>query len=206
MPLVRKPTGPARPRSPSPAEVLVGLGSENPDERWDAARAASELPDSAAAVAAALSRETDPHVREALFTSLTRIGTRDSITRILPMLRSDDAALRTGALDALRSSAAVAREVLPQLLSEPDADVRILSCELARALPSEEASRSLCTLLADEPEVNVCAAAVEVLAEVGTPAALPVLARCARRFPQVPFLSFAIKLATDRITAAGARD
>ncbi len=184
----------------------MGLGSAIPEDRWDAARAASEFPDSAGAVAAALSRETEPHVREALFTSLARIGTRDSITRILPMLRSDDAALRTGALDALRSSAVVAREVLPQVLSEPDTDVRILSCELARALPSEEATRSLCTLLADEPEVNVCAAAVEVLAEVGTHAALPALARCARRFPQVPFLSFAIKLATDRIMAAGDRD
>jgi HEAT repeat protein len=206
MPLVRKPTsGPSRPRTPSPAAVLVGLGSANPDERWDAARAASELPESASAVAAALSRETDPHVREALFTSLVRIGTRDSITRILPMLRSDDAALRTGALDALCSSATVARAVLPELLSEPDADVRILGCELARVLPSEEASRSLCALLADEPEVNVCAAAVEVLAEVGTPEALPALARCAQRFPQVPFLRFGIKLATDRIMAAGAR-
>jgi HEAT repeat protein len=206
MPLVRKPNRPPRPLSPSPTEVLAGLGSANSDERWAAARAAAELPDSVDALAAALRREIEPHVREALLTSLARIGTRDSLAQILPMLRSSDAALRTGALDALRSSVSVARAVLPQLLRDGDTDVRILSCELARVLPSEEASRSLCALLADEPEVNVCAAAIEVLTEVGTPAALPALARCARRFAEVPFLGFAITLATNRIMASGSRD
>ena len=140
-----------------------------------------------------------------MFTSLARIGTRDSIAGMLPMLRSDDAALRTGALDALRSSVIATHELLPQLLNDPDADVRILSCELARSLPSEEATRSLCALLAREAEINVCAAAVEVLAEVGNHTALPILAQCAQRFSQVPFLTFAIKLATDRIAAAGTR-
>ncbi|MGB6487525.1 MAG: HEAT repeat domain-containing protein, partial [Steroidobacteraceae bacterium] len=147
-------------------------------------------------------QESDGRVREAMFTSLVRIGTRDSIAGMVPMLRSDDAALRTGALDALRSSVIARHELLPQLLKESDVDVRILSCELARGLPSEEASRSLCALLVREAEINVCAAAVEVLAEVGNDTALPALTQCAQRFSQVPFLVFAIKLATDRIRAA----
>jgi HEAT repeat protein len=186
--------------------VLTRLGSADPEERWSAARTAAELPESAGALAAALPRETDPRVREAMFTSLARIGTRDSVAGLLPMLRCDDAALRTGALDVLRSSVIATHELLPQLLSDPDVDVRILSCELARGLASEEATRSLCALLTRETEINVCAAAVEVLAEVGDEAALPVLEQCAQRFAQVPFLTFAIRLATDRITAAGSRD
>lgn len=205
MPLVRKPTKSASPLEPSAAEVLTGLGSANPEERWAAARKAGGIPELAAALAAGLAPETDPRVREAMFTSLARIGTRDSITGLLPMLRSNDAALRTGALDVLRSSVIATHELLPQLLGDPDVDVRILSCELARSLTSEEASRSLGALLAHETEPNVCAAAIEVLAEVGNDTALPVLAQCAQRFPQVPFLIFAIKLATDRITAAGSR-
>lgn len=205
MPLVRKPTQPAGHLKRSAAEVLAGLGSANPEERWTAARTAAGIPESAAALAAALPRETDHRIREAMFTSLGRIGTRDSIAGLLPMLRSDDAALRTGAVDVLRSSAVATHEFLPELLSDPDADVRILSCELARSLASEEASRSLCALLERETEINVCAAVVEVLAEVGNEASLPALAQCAQRFPQVPFLTFAIKLATDRITAAGSR-
>ena len=205
MPLVRKPTQPAGHSKPGAAEVLTGLGSTDPEVRWTAARAAAGLPDSAAALAAALPQETDSHVREAMFTSLARIGTRDSVASMLPMLRSDDAALRTGALDALRSSVIATQQLLPQLLNDPDVDVRILSCELARGLPSEDASRSLCALLAHEAEINVCAAAIEVLAEVGNCAALPTLEQCAQRFSQVPFLTFAIKLATDRITAADTR-
>ncbi|HEY6516333.1 MAG TPA: HEAT repeat domain-containing protein [Steroidobacteraceae bacterium] len=206
MPLVRRPTQPAPHPKPGAAAVITGLESVNPEERWTAARAAADLPDSASALAAALPQETDSRVREAMLTSLARIGTRASVAGILPMLRSDDAALRTGALDALRTSVIAAHELLPQLLSDPDVDVRILSCELARSLPSEEASRSLCALLDREAEINVCAAAVEVLAEVGNHAALPSLAQCAQRFSQVPFLTFAIKLAADRITAAGTRD
>lgn len=205
MPLVRKPSHPAEHRKPAPAEVVAGLLGASPDERWAAARAACELPEAAAALAAALPHETDARVREAMFTGLLRIGTRDSVARVLPMLRSSDSALRMGALDALRSSPVAAHEFLPQLLSDPDTDVRILSCELARSLPSEEASRSLCALLAHEPEINVCAAAIEVLAEVGDQSALPTLAHCAQRFSQASFLGFAIKLATDRITAASNR-
>ncbi|MGH8302120.1 MAG: HEAT repeat domain-containing protein [Steroidobacteraceae bacterium] len=205
MPLVRKPAASSTPRSPSPKEVFAGLGSADPAERWAAARAAAELPDLASALATALPKEAEPRVREAMLTGLVRIGTRESLLSLLPMLRADDAALRMGAVDALRSSVAIVREVLPRLLQDPSADLRIVSCELARALTSDEASRALCALLIDESDVNVCAAAIEVLAEVGTPAALPALAQCARRFAQAPFLSFAIRLATDRITAAGDR-
>ena len=205
MPLVRKPAASSAPASPSPAEVFACLGSADPAERWAAARAAAELPDSASALAAALPKETEARVREAMLTSLVLIATRDSLLSLLPMLRADDAALRMGALDALRSSAPIVREVLPRLLQDPDADVRIVSCELARALPSEDASRALSALLISESEVNVCAAAIEVLAEVGTTVALPALAQCAQRFAQVPFVTFAIRLATDRITAADDR-
>jgi HEAT repeat protein len=205
VPLVRKPTQAAGHAKSNAAEVLVGLGSANPEARWTAVRAAAELPDLAAALAAALPQEPDSRVREAMFTSLARIGTRDSIVGMLPMLRSNDAALRTGALDALRSSVIATHELLPQLLNDPDVDVRILSCELVRGLPSEEANSTLCELLARETEINVCAAAIEVLAEVGNPAALATLAQCAQRFAHVPFLVFAIKLATDGITVAGSR-
>jgi len=205
MPLVRKPASRSGAEKPTPAEVSAGLGSANPDERRAAARAAADSPGSAAALAAALAQETDPRVREAMFTSLACAGTRDNVAQILPMLRSNDAALRMGALDALCSSETCARQALPLLLGDTDSDVRILSCELARCLPSEEASRILCALLAHEPEVNVCAAAIEVLAEVGNAEALRTLAQCAQRFSHVPFLGFAIKLAIARIAAAGLR-
>ncbi len=150
---------------------------------------------------AALKTETDPRVREAIFTSLVRHGNRESVDAVVPCLGVDDANLRMGALDALRAMIGVARGVLPDLLRDPDADIRVISCDLARELPSSEATSLLCDLLAHEPEPNVCAAAVDVLADIGDAEALPVLERCARRFGDATFLTFAVNAAMERIVA-----
>jgi HEAT repeat protein len=202
MPLVRKPTAPSQSPAAEDSGVLAALASANADERWAAARAAPSAKVQAAALATALRKETEPRVREALFTSLARIGTTESAHELLALLRSDNANLRTGALDALRMMVDEVRELLPKLLSDRDADIRILSCELTRGLPGEEATALLCTVLAGEQEANVCAAAIEVLTEVGTPEALPALVECERRFRGSPFLAFAIQVATDRINAS----
>ena len=53
-------------------------------------------------------------------------------------------------------------------LADGDPDVRILATELARNMPAADATHLLCGLLEHEQHPNVCAAAVEVLAEVGT--------------------------------------
>ena len=199
MPLVRKPGGPPPQPVPDAHSVLANLVSENADERWAAARAAAEVPGSVMPLAAALRNENDSRVREAMFTSLARIGSPEAADQLILLLRTDSANLRAGALDALRLIAGAMRELVPRLFHDSDVDIRILSCELARMLPGPEATTLLCSLLAGEREANVCAAAIDVLAEVGGPAALPALAACAQRFHDSPFLGFAIKTATDRI-------
>ena len=199
MPLIRKTRDPA-PGVPLALDaVLAALANGTPDQRWAAARAASALPDSAGALGEALARESNPRVREAMFTSLARMGTAQSIELMLPFLRRDEAHLRTGVLDALRAAKSAAWPYLPRLLADADADVRLLACELVRSVPGEEATRMLCRLLDAEREPNVCAAAIEVLAEVGGAQALPVLARCEERFHATPFLAYSIKIAADRI-------
>jgi HEAT repeat protein len=209
MPLIRKPakTGNLAPAValPDGAAILSALKSTKPDERWAAARAAGGVAGGATAMAAALRVETEPHVREALFTGLARIATQESADELVTFLRSDESNLRTGALDVLHTMPDAVRVLLPRLLADTDTDVRILCCELARALPGEEATQMLSALLEQESHVNVCAAAVDVLAEVGTPEACPVLARCAARFPNDAFLAFAIKIAADRITSQSTR-
>jgi HEAT repeat protein len=207
MPLVRKPT--AAP-SVAPADargVIEALGSPVSDTRWTAARAAAAVEGADQALAQALQTEQDTRVREAMLTSLARIGTSLAVSALISILRSDQAAYRVGALDVLRSVAALPA-VLAELLRDADPDVRILSCELARALPAELANRLLCELIDQESSVNVCAAAIDVLAEVGTAAALASLATCAERFRSTPFLHFAIETVSARIRAetASARD
>jgi len=201
MPLVRKSQESPATAPSDPASVLSALAHGTDDERWAAARAAPGAPAGAEALGHALATERNLRVREAIFTSLARIGTAESVEWVLPHLRSDDAHLRTGALDALRAMKGAVRPYLEQLLGDLDADVRLLACELARNLPSEDASRLLCGLLDSELEANVCASAVEVLAEVGGAEALPILARCADRFRGTAFLEFSIKITADRIRA-----
>ena len=201
MPLIRKtPSVPAALQSASsPQRGVDALKRGSDDDRWAAARAAAHHPDQVQALAEALLRERNARVREAMFTSLTRIGTAQSAEALLPLLRSDDSALRTGALDALRAMKSVIRPYVAQLIRDPESDVRLLACELARALPGDEATGLLCALLELEREPNVCASAIEVLAEVGGPDTLPALQRCEQRFRDTPFLIFAISVAADRI-------
>jgi HEAT repeat protein len=119
-------------------------------------------------------------------------------------IRSDDASLRIGALDALHAMGEAAAPLLPALLADPDSDVRLLACDLARTIAADATMRLLCDLLDRDPEPNVCAAAVDVLAEVGRPDAAPALRRCADRFASVPFLTFAIGVALARLESAPA--
>ena len=205
MPLIRKNSESASTTPVDSAKVLTALANGPDDERWAAARAAADVPGGAKALGEALLRERNPRVREALFTSLSRLATAESVELLLPLLRSDDAHLRTGALDALHAMKTVVWTYVPQLLRDVDADVRLLACELARNLPGEESARLLCELLESELEPNVCASAVEVLAEVGGPEALPVLARCEERFRGTSFLEFAIKITADRIRSPSPR-
>jgi HEAT repeat protein len=205
MPLIRKPLTDRPAQGSTSVDVLRDLASVDAEKRWAAARAAPGVAGGTAALTTALGSEADARVREAMLTSLARINSPESVDVILALLRSDDASLRTGALDTLRTMGSAIQEHLPKLLADADSDIRVLSCEIARGLPGPEATRILCELLAHEHEINVCAAAIEVLAEVGEAEALPVLAQCAIRFRDTPFLAFAIKIATDRIVAQSTR-
>lgn len=146
-----------------------------------------------------MSAEHEPRVREAILTSLARIGTPECAEAVLPSLRSDDSQLRTASLDALRAMPPATGVHLPRLLRDADADVRLLACDLVRSQPAAQAGSLLGEVLSHESEANVCAAAVEVLAETGGPELLPLLAQCAARFPDDPFLAFAIRAAGERL-------
>lgn len=206
MPLIRKPPS-GSPAAAAPVAdlgaVLSGLSSGSDEERWSAARAAADIPESVAGLGSALSREQSPVVREALFSALARIATPQSVEAVLPLLRSDDALLRTGATDALVAMKQAAWPYVAALLRDADADVRVLAGGLVREMPREAAGALCGDVLDSEPEPNVCAAIVEVLAEIGEPSVLPALRRCAERFRATPFLAFAIDVAIDRLRSQG---
>jgi HEAT repeat protein len=200
MPLIRKGANEAAPPpTPDAEHALAALRSGSADERWAAVRSLVTHPASVAALSQALGEEKDDRVREAIFTGLAKINSAASVEAVLPYLRVDDATLRTGALDALKAMPGAVRARLESLLRDADPDVRILACDLARGAPPEDATRLLSSILGTDASANVCAAAVDVLAEIGLPAALASLERCAHRFPNHPFLGFAVKVAAERI-------
>jgi HEAT repeat protein len=184
--------------------LLNDLTSPAPEIRWRAARGLGERPDAVPALSGALGAEQVPRVREAIMTALMRIGDEESVRALLPCLRSQDAAVRAGALEALQALPDVISPFLQALLTDADSDVRILATELARNMSPAGATQFLSRLLQHESHPNVCAAAMEILAEVGTRDAVPVLLACADRFSGIPFLTFAASAAIARIADAKA--
>ena len=205
MPLVKKsasqPSG-VLPAADDHAGLLKKLSSPEPDARWNAARALGNDPKDVPALAAALAIEPMPRVREAIMTALIRIGDESSAAALLPYLRSPDAARRGAAIEALQSLPGATAPFMLALLRDNDSDVRILAIELVRGMPPAEATRLLCSVLEQERHPNVCASAVDALAELGTAEALPALQTCAQRFAETPFLPFAISVAIARISDA----
>jgi HEAT repeat protein len=204
MPFVKRevsdPTGRDKQREEPHASPIAALDSPDADTRWSAARALGGRANAVPALAAALSRERVPHVQEALITALMRIGDAASVMALLSYLRSFDPSQRSAVIEALQALPSAVLPFMASLLRDSDSDVRILATELARTLPEADTTRLLCELLEREQHSNVCAAAIDVLAEVGTREALPALRSCAERFAGTPFLPFAVSVAIARIS------
>jgi len=203
MPFIRRDPTSSKPTAPAADELatqLADLGSADLERRWRAARGVGREPTAVPALASALAIEHSPRVREAIMTALMRIGDEASVRVLLPSLRSQDASLRGAAIEALQALPDAIVPFMGALLHDADTDVRILATELARNMPAADATRLLSELLEHEPHVNVCGAAIDVLAEVGTAAALPALQSCAKRFAGTSFLPFAVSVAVARIS------
>jgi HEAT repeat protein len=200
MPLIRRaPPQGCPPVAPQDEARAVALDSADPALRRAAAHAVAEAGTGAAQLAAALAVETEPLVREAMFTALIRLG---DARALLPLLGAADAGLRGGAVGALQSMPAAVEPLLPALLADPDTRLRIHAAEIARGLPGEVATALLATRLVVETDPNAAAAAVDVLAEIGTAAAVPALRALAARCTEEPFLRFAVREALARLGEA----
>ena len=185
---------------PTLAPHIAALGSPDIEVRWSAARALGGRADAVPALATALGVEQVARVREAIMTALMRVGDEASVMALLPYLRSQDAAERGASIEALQALPEAILPFMAPLLADGDSDVRLLATELARNMPAENATQLLCRLLEHEQHPNVCAAAIDVLAEVGTRDAVPALQACAERFAGTPFLPFAVSIAIARIS------
>jgi HEAT repeat protein len=190
---------PAAPRALG--ALLADLAGESPGGRRAAARALVAHPAAARPLCERLPHEPDLSVRESILSALMRLASEDVVQGLLPHLESEDVWLRNAVIEALPRMPDQSRDALTRLLAHASTDVRVLAVTTLARLPDEASTARLVQLLGDEPDVNVCAAAVEAVAERGPAAAIPALEALAARFADEPFITFAAGLAVSRIRA-----
>jgi HEAT repeat protein len=166
--------------------------------RW-AARDLALHPHAAAALCGRLAEEADDSVRSVIFSSAARLGGAAVVEALVPLLRSEEPALRNGAIEVLAGLPEAVAPHIEALLTDADGDVRIFTVNLLGDLKHPNVLAWLSEVLVHDLNVNVVGAALEVLAEVGTPACLPAMGIAARRFSEDVFIDFAVEMAAQRI-------
>ena len=204
MPFINKQDIPAasgdeRRRSRDCQSLLDQLVDKNPTARRWAARDLAECSESAMALVAQLKVEPELSVREVILSTLTKIKNPEAIAGLVDCLRSEDAALRNEAIEAMAQCPNEVEDLMQPLLSDPDPDVRIFAVNILESLCIANVESLLITVISNDPHVNVCATAVGVLAEIGTSASRASLEAVSRRFENEHFLTFAVELALKRI-------
>ncbi len=184
-----------------PRALLADLYAEEPSQRRQAARGLAAHPQAAPDLCARLGAEPAASVRSVILTSLIAMPSDTVVRSLLPYLRSKDAALRNAVIEALQRMPGALGPHIRSLLEDEDSDVRIFAVNVLAALAHAQAPRWLEVVLRCDPHVNVCAAAVDGLAEMGDRESLPALTALPARFPDEPFIAFAVQAALARIGA-----
>jgi HEAT repeat protein len=182
--------------------LAAQLADADPAVRRWAARDLAAFAEAAPRLCAQLAVEPEASVRAVLFSSAAMLGGTGVVEGLLPLLRSEDAALRNGAIEVLAGLPQAVAPRIESLLLDADSDVRIFTVNLLGNLPHPRVPQWLAQVLRSETEANVVGAALEVLAEVGGRELAAPLRETRRRFADDPFISFAADLALERIEAA----
>jgi HEAT repeat protein len=189
-------------RQLSLSELLESLDAADAAARRRAARDLAAYPTAVDDLSGRLATEDDDAVRETIFTALIEIGDDAAARALAPLLRSEDPRLRNGAIEALQQLPEQTAPLIVNLLEDSDSDVRIFAVNVVDALRHPQTQEWLRGVIRRETHVNVLGAAVEALAEIGSPDMIADLEALAGRHADQPFLCFAVKTAIRRIRGA----
>ena len=179
--------------------LVIELGNAEPMVRRWAARDLADCPDASAALVARLQLESVSSVREIIFSTLTYLGDEVAVAGLVQCLRSNDAALRNEAIESMKQLPDEVAPIMRGLLADKDADVRIFAVNVLESLRHPEVEPWLIEVIEGDPQVNVCATAVDLLGEVGSESAREPLKRLKLRFADEPYIQFAADLALKRL-------
>lgn len=180
-------------------QCVLQLQSSDVSLRRQAARELASHPDSTSLLCEHLSNESNLTVRSIIFSALIAHQSPSVAADLLCMLCSEDANLRGGAIEALQEMPEQVAPHIEAMLADPDSDVRIGVVAILAALRHPKVPGWLQAVVVTDPHVNVCAAAIDALAEVGEPEVIPDLRALAKRFAEVAFIQFAVDAASRRI-------
>lgn len=178
---------------------IADLASDDTSMRRRAAQALARTPEAVAVICAHLANESSFSVRSIILTGLIVHKSPAVVRGLLPLLGSEDANLRNGAIEALQQMPDEVAPHVEAMLADPNSDVRIFAVDVLSALPHPMVPEWLRRVVTLDPHVNVCAAAVDALAEAGQPEVIPALEQLADRFADVAFIQFAADAAIRRI-------
>jgi HEAT repeat protein len=166
--------------------------------RW-AARDLAEFQEASEVLVERLKCEEDSSVREAILTTLTCLGDPAVMAGLVEYLRSEDAALRNEVIEVMKALPDEVAPIMDELLADPDPDVRIFAVNILESLCHPQVEAWLAGVIEHDPHINVCAVALDLLVEVGTPASRSALENLKARFADEPYIGFAADLAIKRI-------
>lgn len=179
--------------------LLKQLGDPDPQIRRLGARDLAAYQRAASALSERLPLEDDLAVREAILGSLVAIGGDQAVRGLAPLLKSEDANLRNGAIEALQQLPQAVEPFLETMLGDPDPDARLMAVNVLALMPLAQAPDRLLQVASEDEHINVVAAALNALAEVGESPMIPTLLDVKERFKQEPFLCFVVDTVIRRI-------
>lgn len=182
-------------------QLVDQLTSAQAQERRSAAIGLRGRPHSAPALVRALRCEAEPQVRSAILTTLSSMASVQVVAELVPLLRSDEASLRNGAMEVLATMPNEAAQHVAPLLSDPDPDVRLLTLQLLSEFAHPHVRDWLRKVLEFDDNLNVVASAVEVMAEVGQVQDIDLLQAVVDRFHGDVFIAFTVDVALSRMEA-----
>lgn len=184
------------------AGLIAQLTDDDPSVRRWAARDLLSYPQATGALVARIELETELSVREVILTTLTRLGGPIAVAGLVECLRSEDAQVRNEAIMAMKALPTEVAPIMDGLLVDADPDVRIMAVNILESLRHPKVETWLMEVIDRDLVVNVCGTAVDLLGELGSPAAHEALKRVKQRFIDEPYIQFAADLALKRTTKA----